>query len=100
MHVLIQFLEVDLVYKKIKNKNNMKNLKEYINEGNISNVERKYREFCQMCKGYNVNLEDIEVEKTSKNNWAVYIDGKKRFVVSSNILDNNVVEKYNIQIKK
>ena len=78
----------------------MKNLVDYINEGNISNIERKYRDFCQMCKGYNVNLEDVEVEKTSKNNWAVYIDGKKRFVASSNILDNNVVEKYNIQIKK
>lgn len=78
----------------------MKSLSEYINEGNISNIERRYREFCQMCKGYNVNLEDVEVEKTSKNNWAVYIDGKKRFVASSNILDNNVVEKYNIQIKK
>lgn len=77
----------------------MKNLVDYINEGNISNVERKYREFCQMCKGYNVNLEDVEVEKTSKNNWAIYTDGKKRFVASSNILDNNVVEKYNIKIK-
>ena len=58
----------------------MKNLTDYINEGNISNLERKYRDFCQMCKGYNVNLEDVEVEKTSKNNWAVYVDGKKRFV--------------------
>ena len=78
----------------------MKSLVDYINEGTISKVERKYREFCQMCKGYNVNLEDVEVEKTSKNNWAVYVGDKKRFVASSNILDNDVVEKYNIKIKK
>lgn len=76
----------------------MKTLVDYINEGNISNTERKYREFCQMCKGYNTSCEKVSVKKTSKNNWAVYVDGKRRFTASSNILDQSVVDKYDIMI--
>lgn len=78
----------------------MKTLQEYINEGNISNTERKYREFCQMCAGYNADLEQVCVKRTSKNNWAVFINDRRRFTASSNILDQAVVEKYNIKVKE
>lgn len=78
----------------------MKNLVDYINEGNISNTERKYREFCQMCAGYGADLETVTVRKTSKNNWAVFVNDRRRFTASSNILDQSVVEKYNIKLKE
>lgn len=78
----------------------MKSLVDYINEGNISNTERKYREFCQMCTGYNINLDSVTVKKTSKNNWAVFSNGKRRFTISSNILDQEVVDKYDIKLQE
>lgn len=78
----------------------MKNLVDFINEGNISNTERKYRDFCQMCLGYNANIEEVSVRKTSKNNWAVYINDKRKFTASSNILDQATVEKFGIKIKE
>lgn len=78
----------------------MKGLVDYINEGNISNTERKYREFCQMCAGYGADLEQVCVKRTSKNNWAVFINDKRRFTASSNILDQEVVEKYDIKVKE
>ena len=78
----------------------MKNLVDYINEGNISNTERKYREFCQMCAGYGADLNQVCVKRTSKNNWAVFINDKRRFTASSNILDQEVVEKYDIKVKE
>lgn len=78
----------------------MKSLVDYINEGNISNTERKYREFCQMCAGYNIDLDSVTVKKTSKNNWAVFSNGKRRFTISSNILDQAVVEKYGIKLQE
>lgn len=78
----------------------MKNLVDFINEGNISNTERKYREFCQMCSGYGADLDQVIVKRTSKNNWAVFINDKRRFTASSNILDQEVVEKYNIKVKE
>jgi hypothetical protein len=78
----------------------MKSLVDYINEGNISNTERKYREFCQMCAGYNIDLDSVTVKKTSKNNWAVFSNGKRRFTISSNILDQEVVDKYDIKLQE
>ena len=78
----------------------MISLVDFINEGNISNTERKYREFCQMCAGYNISLENICVKKTSKNNWAVYDGDKRKFTASSNILDQDVVDKYKIKVKE
>lgn len=78
----------------------MKDLKDFLIEGNISNTERKYREFCQMCLGYNANIEEVSVIKTSKNNWAVYINDKRKFTASSNILDQATVEKFGIKIKE
>lgn len=78
----------------------MKNLVDYINEGNISNTERKYREFCQMCAGYGSDLDKVSVKRTSKNNWAVFINDKRRFTASTNILDQEVVEKYDIKVKE
>ena len=78
----------------------MIDLKDFLIEGNISNTERKYREFCQMCLGYNANIEEVSVIKTSKNNWAVYINDKRKFTASSNTLDQATVEKFGIKIKE
>lgn len=78
----------------------MKNLVDFILEGNISNTERKYREFCQMCQGYGTTVDAVSVRRTSKNNWAVYVEDKRKFTSSSNILDQVVVEKYGIKLKE
>lgn len=78
----------------------MKNLKNFIIEGNISNVERKYREFCQMCQGYGTTIEAVSVRKTVRNNWAVYVNDRRRFTASGNILDDATVEKYGIKLKE
>ena len=75
----------------------MRTLKEFITESNINNTERKYREFCGMCKAYNVNPDDVTVCKTSKNNWRVYVDGKKVFLVSSNILNDEIIDSKGIK---
>lgn len=77
----------------------MKSLKEFLFEGNISNLERKYREFAQMCAGYNTDINDIKVCKTTKNNWCVYNkEGKKIFLVSSNILNQAIIDTYKIAV--
>lgn len=78
----------------------MKNLKNFIIEGNISNAERKYREFCQMCQGYGTTIEAVSVRKTVRNNWAVYVNDRRRFTASGNILDDATVEKYGIKLKE
>ena len=78
----------------------MKGLVDFINEGNISNTERKYREFCQMCQGYGTTIDAVSVRKTSKNNWAVYVNDRRRFTASGNILDDATVEKYDIKLKE
>lgn len=78
----------------------MKTLKDFIIEGNISNVERKYREFCQMCQGYGTTIDAVSVRKTSNNNWAVYVNDRRRFTASGNILDDATAEKYGIKLKE
>lgn len=78
----------------------MKCLVDFINEGNISNVERKYREFCQMCQGYGTTIDAVSVRKTVRNNWAVYVNDRRRFTASGNILDDATVEKYGIKLKE
>ena len=78
----------------------MKGLVDFINEGNISNVERKYREFCQMCQGYGTTIDAVSVRKTVRNNWAVYVSDKRIFTASGNILDDSTVEKYGIKLKE
>lgn len=77
----------------------MKHLIDIINEGNIDRCERKYREFVGMCKVYdpNMNIDDICVKKTPKNNWAVYAGDKKLFVASFNVLDDDVIDSKNIK---
>lgn len=75
----------------------MVNLVDFLTEGNISNTERKYREFCQMCTGYNVAVEEVSVHQTARGNWAVCKGEKRVFTASSNILDEEVVAKYNIK---
>lgn len=74
----------------------MIDLVNYINEGNISNVERKYREFKQLCSGYNVDITEVCVKQTSKHNWIVYQNGKRKFLVSNNILNQAVIDTYQI----
>lgn len=83
----------------------MKHLIDIINEGNIDRTERKYREFVGMCKAYdpNVDIKDICVHKTSKNNWAVYAKGtdgecKKLFIASYFVLDDGVIKDKGIEV--
>lgn len=77
----------------------MKHLLDIINEGNIDYTERKYREFCGMCRAFNVNPEDVVVCKTSKNNWKVFVEGKKVFLVSRNILDDDIIAAKGIKVQ-
>jgi len=78
----------------------MKNLKEFLMEGNISNLERRYRDFCNLCNGYGVSVGDICVAKTSKNNWAVYDGDRKVCLISNNILCDEIIDKYGIARKQ
>lgn len=78
----------------------MKHLIEIVTEGNITNTERNYREFCHICKGYNVNPDDVEVQKTSKHNWTAWIGDKKVFIISGFILTDKTVEDYKIKVKE
>ena len=71
-----------------------------INEGNITNDERMFRNFIEMVKTRckDCSLETIEVCKTSKGNWSVNCCGKKVMLVSRNILNDELVEKYGIKL--
>lgn len=81
-----------------ESKDSLISLKDYlIAEGNINTVERRYREFCGMCRAYNVDPETVTVQKTPKNNWRVCVDGKKVFLVSRYVLDDNVVDEKGIK---
>ena len=77
----------------------MKGLTQFIQEGNIDYTERKYREFCGMCKAYNVDPGAVVVCKTPKNNWKVFVDGKKVFLVSRNILDDDIIAAKGIKVQ-
>ena len=64
-------------------------------EGNITNDERQYRNFCGLVSTYkpNVDLGSIAVKKTSKGNWMVYDkDGKKICLVSKVVLSDELVD--------
>ena len=76
----------------------MEHISEYINEGNITNGERKYREFVQLCRGYNAEINEICVKKTNKGNWAVYKNGKRLCTASRYVLDEPTVANYNITV--
>ena len=82
----------------------MKHLIQLINEGDINRVERKYREFCRLCKVYDptVDMKDVCIHKTSKNNWAVYVkkgdDCKKLFIASYLVLDDDVIKRNDIKV--
>lgn len=78
----------------------MKHLVQMINEGDIDRCERKYREFVNMCRSYdpNLNMKEVWVKRTTKNNWAVYVGLKKLFVTSFSTLDDDVIKKKNIKI--
>lgn len=78
----------------------MKRLVQFINEGNIDRIERKYREFCGICAAHNVDPKEVVVYKTSKGNWMVRDkDDNKLFLVSNHILNDDVIEKKDI-VKK
>lgn len=82
----------------------MKHLIDIINEGNIDRCERKYREFVNMCKVYcpDIDMKDVCVKKTSKNNWAVYgkcgDECKKLFIASYFVLDDDVIKNKDIEV--
>lgn len=75
----------------------MKSLVSFINEGNISNTERQYREFVSMCKAHSVEPDEITVKETRLHNWEVRKGEKKVFLASRYILNDNVISKYNIK---
>lgn len=75
----------------------MKNLKDYISEGNINNNERKYREFLNFCAVYKVSPEEVTIQRTARNNWKVMKDGKKIFLVSNYILNQDIIDQYNLK---
>lgn len=78
----------------------MKRLVQFINEGNIDRIERKYREFCGICAAHNVDPKEVVVYKTSKGNWMVRDkDDNKLFLVSNHILNDDVIERKDI-VKK
>lgn len=71
-----------------------------INESNITNSERLYRNFCGLVSVYkpNVDLATIQVEKTPKGNWRVYdADGKKICLVSRAVLNDELVDERKIR---
>lgn len=76
----------------------MKSLLEVINEGNITNTERQYREFCEVVRAHNHTCENIYVKQTSKKNWVVYDSAtdKRICLVSRYILSQDTAEKYNL----
>ena len=82
----------------------MKHLIDIINEGNIDRCERKYREFTGMCKAYcpDIDMKNVCVKKTSKNNWAVYgkcgDECKKLFIASCFVLDDDVIKNKGIEV--
>jgi len=80
----------------------MKHLVQMIVEGDIDRCERKYREFVNMCRSYdpNINMKEVWVKRTTKNNWAVYVGLKKMFVTSFTCLDDDVIEKHQIKLVK
>ena len=78
----------------------MKSLKDSLMEGTITKIERQYRDFCNLCNGYGVSVEDICVAKTTKNNWAVYNGDRKVCLISNNILCDEIIDKYGIARKQ
>lgn len=67
----------------------------HLNEGNITNDERQYRNFCGLLSTYrpNVDLKTISVKKTSKGNWVVFDkDDKKICLVSRAVLTDELVD--------
>lgn len=100
MDDILSFID-GIIYKvrQLKESNgSLISLKDYlIAEGNINTVERRYREFCGMCKVYNVDPEAVTVQKTPKNNWRVCVNGKKVFLVSRYVLDDKVIDEKGIK---
>lgn len=80
----------------------MKSLAQIITEGgNISNLERCYRNFTNMVKTYrpDVDPSKIGVYRTSRGNWRVFDEnGRKICLVSKNILNNDIIDAYNLRI--
>lgn len=75
----------------------MKTLVDMINESGITNAERSYREFCQMCIARNVDPKEVAVRETSRHNWQIFKGTKKLFLVSRYILNDAVIEQYGIE---
>lgn len=80
----------------------MKRLVDVINEsGNISNIERQYRNFINMVKSYNPNIDatKIGVFRTNKGNWKVYDENQNKIcLISKYLLNNDIIDKYNLRI--
>ena len=71
-----------------------------INESNISNNEREYRQFCELIKVYapGKSISDVTVRKTTRGNYRVYVDGKFIKLVSKNIVNDKMILQYGIKV--
>lgn len=101
MDDILGFID-SIIYKvrQLRESHELVSLKDYIiNEGNINNTERRYREFCGMCKAYGVEPQDVTVCKTPKNNWRVCLGGKKKFLVSRYILDDDLIKEKGLKVE-
>lgn len=75
-------------------------INENINE-NITNSERQYRQFIGMVQANcpKADLAGIQIIKTTKGNWLVCdANLKKLCLLSRNIIDQSVLEKYGINV--
>jgi len=70
-----------------------------INESNITNDERQYRNFVNLVKSYkpSVDIEKVKVAQTTKGNWRVYGDDKKPIcLVSKAFLSKEIADAHNL----
>lgn len=76
----------------------MNNLTNYLSEGNIRNIERMFRNFMDTIKIHDgkIKPEEITVSSTPKGNWEVYRNGKKLCIVNGNLLNQEVIDKYEL----
>lgn len=69
-------------------------------ESNITNNERQYRNFIEMVKSYkkDATIDNICIHKTSKGNWCVYDENRKKIcLISKYLLNDELIEKFNIK---
>jgi len=74
----------------------MINLKNLITEKLDYKAER-FLDIIQVVDSSIKDLKDITVDATPKGNWVVFYKNKKMTVVNSNLLDEPIIRKYNLE---